>query len=58
MAATAFWGKQIEHREIAPEISAIDGRQAIALAKREGADQKIGNRIAAWAARNREDPLA
>ena len=45
--AIVLWGKQIKRREIAPEISAIDGRQSIALVKCVGADQEIRNQIAA-----------
>ena len=45
-----LWRKQVERRKITPEISAIDGRQPIALVKGVGADQEIRNEIAAWTA--------
>jgi hypothetical protein len=39
--------QQCKRREITPEISAIDGRQSIALVKGVGADQEIRNQISA-----------
>ena len=44
---TRLWREQIERRKITPQISAIDGRQSIALVKRMGADEEIRNQIAA-----------